>query len=382
MSINKLIRNKYNFSKKNHNYFFTNEYTGIFFYFNDMMNILPLFPKMINIKIENKTKNIKPEHIGNKSKESNYDHSLAKEYDELRKQWESLDEIVMAKLTKMSFKIPLSHDLVNFINDVYDIDNINIGWIKCYEIISKFKLLKLEPENNTIHYLDICNYEVNYEPAIKYYIDTHTDFDLKSNKINKNLTIKEIKNYVKKYKDKKFHLITSNCGKDKDINKYHKSLFGQFLLSISLCSEGTNYFYKQNIIHDDLGRDIIYFLSHFFEKVYICLPLIKHNGKTYVVCKNFIKNQGLTKILDRLYDHYQKENYNFLLNFNLKNEFMDQIDLMYEMVLMRRIIYHYHILFLANNLDYIELYKKDIKQYITRLHKHYNVYFTKSYNIK
>jgi hypothetical protein len=380
MSVSELIRNKYNFSKKKYKYVFTNEYTDVFLYFYDMMNILPLFPKMINIKIKNDTKNIKPNHIGNKSKETKYNYSLTKEYENLKKKWESLNEMVMEKINKMSFKIPLSHNLVNFISDVYDIDNINIGWIKCYEIISRFKLLKLKPENNTIHYIDICNYDVNYKSAIKYYIDTHTDFDFKSNKINKNLTIKEIKNYVKKYKNKKIYLITSNCGRD--IDNYHKNLFGQFLLSISLCSEGTNYFYKQNLIHDDIGRDIIYFLSHFFEKVYICLPLVKHNGKPYVVCKNFMKNQELTNIIDKLYDYYQKENYKSLLNFNLKKKFMNQIDLMYEMIFMRKIIYHYYMLFLANNIDYIELYKKDIKQYINKLHKHYNIYFIKSYNIK
>lgn len=409
-----LIENKYKFSNENYQKEFEDESQNIFLFFFDMMNVYPLFPTIINIELNNNT---------NYSSSRDTKIELKQQLNTIVNQWTNIPKEELKKRARPMIRKFFSYEIIDHIRDNYNAEYVTTAWLKCYEIITNYSLLdNLDLAETTVNYFGICEQPGAFVYAINHYIKTKTlykfDFIIESlvDKSNKKIftaeksllnkyrnkydygadgtgdvtKIENIKFYRKKYIDKKFHIITADCGLDcsDDFAEQEKGLMnvvlGQFLLAISVCSKGSNYFYKQFTMYEQLTKEIMYLANQFFDQVYICRTLTTkpQSGEIYIICKNFKKSKkDMDGILKNLYDKYEK---NMILD-NIDDidvNFINNIDEINNLLTMRRITSINFLYFRFVNSHYAKKNKKEIYSYIEKMVDYYKDYFIELYKIK
>ena len=322
----------------------------------------------------------------------------------------------------------LSYDIVDELVINYHAEYVTIAWLKCYEILEYYKLLD-SVKTNTIHYFGICEQPGAFVFATNHYVKQklNKSFEFTLQSLNSNIikgsfrpeknlyekyknnydygadmtgdvtNIENIKYYRKKFYNNHFDIITADCGQDcsDDFSQQEKNLMevvmGQFLLSISLCSKNTNYFFKLFTIYEHQMKEIIYLLSTLFEKVTICRTIATKmaSGEIYCVCINFKYNkQDINPILQQLYDIYGKyltdkttsitKNDTITTN---DNDFINNINKINKILSYRRLTNLNFLYFRINNINFTRN-NNYVKDKINEIVKHYVQYYMSLYNIK
>lgn len=420
-----LIENKYKFSNKEYNKKFEKEDPKLFLFYFDMMNVYPLFPTPIDIDINfNNSNDFLLETISS----NNFSLELKKELDKIVNIWKHLPKKLFKTREKPMIRKFFSYEIIDEIKNKYNAEYVTVAWLKCYEIVMYYKLLdNLQLNEKTVNYFGICEQPGAFLYSLNHYIKTQTYYDFnfiieslidKSNKKifkaeNKLFSkyknrydygadgtgdvtnIENIKFYREKYikkQKKKFHIITADCGLDCSVDfieqerKLLDVFFGQYLLAISICSKGSNYFYKQFTLHEKISQDLIVLSKKLFENVYICRTLTTkpQSGEIYVVCKNFMKTEKeMDELLPKLFDIYTKIKNKKINSFIKENsEFKESIININNLLLMRRITSIYFIYFRFMNSVYAKNNMDKIHNYIDDLVGHYTNYFIKYYKIE
>lgn len=415
-----LITKKYNFSTEKYKEIFTDNDPDIFLFYFDMMNVYPLFPTVINLEI--KTQKIKDYTFEDKNKITrNYSEKLLKHEHKVLNERSNIPESIIKSRIRPLIRKLFSYEIIDHISDNYNAEYVTKAWVKCYEILEHYKLLVTD--DSTINYFGICEAPGGFIYAINHYIKTKTnksfDFVIESlvskekqifkpekrlyNKYKNKYdygkdgtgdvtNIENIKFYRKKYFDKKFNIISADCGLDcsKDYAKQEKNLlpvfFGQFLLALSLCSKGSNYFYKQFTLHENLSQEMVYFLSMLFNKVSVSRVLMTRPGSSevYIICENFLKKKDeMNNILESLYKLYSNnKNLVSFLVYEFDKTFSSQVTDINNILLMRKITSIEFLIFRLYNNKYTKKHEEKIHKHIKDIVQHYKNYFIDLYKIE
>jgi len=420
-----IINNKYELSNKHYNKIFTTENYYEYLYYFDIMNVYPLFPTIITLKIMNDDNDIKSiinndDKLLIKSNNKDLNDTILLMNEKI-KELEFTEEEINKRKVGMIRKF-FSYELVDELTINLNAEYVTVAWLKCYEILKFYDLISTE--STTINYFGICEQPGAFIYAINAYVKTELgkefDFiiqslvDLTNKKIFKpekhlyetyknkydyghdktgDVTkLNNIKYYRKKYYDRHFELISADCGLDcsDDFSAQEKGLLnviiGQFLLAISLADSGTNYFFKLFTMYEELTKQLIYVLSQLFDNVHICRTLTTkpESGEIYCVCKNFkYTKKYMDTILDDIYKWYDMytNNHNVSLVSSISKKYYDEIYDINMILAKRRITSMNFLYFRFKNNEYSQN-NKQIYEYINELVTHYVKYFIKIYNIQ
>lgn len=428
MSINNLIKFKYDNSNEIYDKKLNHEDPEIYLYYFDIMNVYPLFPSLLSFDLK---KYISPIDIISSitfNKISSNDNKNNELIDEMYKKIDYISNIPYHELKKRArpaIRKLFSYEIIDKITDQYNGEYVTVAWMKCYEILEYYNLLD-HVENDTVMYFGICEQPGAFVYAINHYVKTKLnkkfDFVIESliDPSNKKIFLAE-KSLSSKYKDKydygedgtgdvtkinnikyyrqkyikekkiKFNLLTADCGLDSsdDFSQQEEYLtkvfFGQLLLALSLCSKGTNYFFKLFTAYEHITQHMIYLAGLFFDEIYFCRTLTTkpESGENYLVMKNFNKNvDDMDTILDKLYEWYDSDN-NILFNLtNIPQSYTNAIKEINLTLTYRRITSVNFLIFRFNNGHYAAKYKNFIHEYIKKIVNHYMDYFIDYYKIK
>jgi len=104
-----------------------------------------------------------------------------------------------------------------------------------------------------------------------------------------------------------FHLITADCTNKED-SEYDSCITALESISISLCTQkhGGTFILKLGDTFSELSLDIIYLLSHFYEKTYFIKPSVNNitSSEKFMVCKGFLfenLDEMILSMLENLY---------------------------------------------------------------------------------
>ena len=269
-----------------------------YLYLFDIMNPYPLFPTIIDFNISNYFNNkIDPFKYINNNK-NNKDIPNNKNYNKynnkLRAKLDKIDDI-FSKIDSddRAHRILFSWELKDAMINLFNGENVTVAWLKCYEILEHYNFC--DNTGDIINHFGICEQPGAFVFAINHYVKQKLgkkyDFILQS--LNSNIFKEAFKpeiNLYKKYKDnydygidatgdvtnldniiyyrktyykKHFDIITADCGQDchDDFTKQEDIMLhvivGQFILAISLCDKGTNYFFKLYTVNHYLTKDNI-----------------------------------------------------------------------------------------------------------------------------
>lgn len=409
------------YEDENDLYTFLNEY--------DNMNVYSLYPEMIIFKLGenkkvsfgesdikkfkykiNKMKNI---YIKIKNKFEEFEGNDKKnihEYTKLKKKYEN----------KLISKY-MHYQIIDYLREKLDNPKITNAWLKCYEIIYKFKLIN----GNKCKSFHICELPGAFILAIQYYcaqnnieldwigqsLNPYNEQNIKlmkgkylsdkyrlarNNKDRYDWGIKgtgditdinNIKYYHKKYRGTR-DLVTSDCGQDSSNNFYNqeiklnKVMWGQFVCAVGLLKKGGNYFAKIFTVQSTKMIEYIYLCTTMFENVYIVKPMKTRmiSGERYLVCENFLDNDT-DKYLEKMYSYMENFDRNNLLDLKIiKDDFIDELDMCNVLMGKRRLININKMIYLINNINYYTQHSK-IKKHIDKMVTYYVKYFCEYYDI-
>ncbi|ARF10772.1 FtsJ-like methyltransferase [Hokovirus HKV1] len=431
MVYDKLIKNKYNISTGIYKYKFTNENISVFLSHFDILNMYPLFPTPQQYDISYKN-NITTKHILNILNNNN-DY---KKYDDILQNTNNMQTLLKNKMDEFNditvnvnkknmdqakIRYFFSYEVIDHVQKNFDAEYVTNAWLKCYEIITLFKLI---PQNDTINYFGICEQPGAFLYAINHFIKTkinkNVKFDFILESLNPSLDKKifkaerelfteykhvydygddntgdvthlnNIRYYREKYYQKNFDILTADCGLDcsDDFSAQEhnlvKVILGQFLVAISLASKGTNYFFKLFSIYEILTIEIVELARLFFESVHIVRALKTKitSGEIYCVCKNFrFDKKDTDQVLEKLYNIFANINDNTSIMLAIDKDFLNDLIHINKTILYSRLLSLNFLYFRYNNLDYV-LNVPDVKTYIQKMIQHYTQYFCDYYDIK
>ncbi|ARF11039.1 FtsJ-like methyltransferase [Hokovirus HKV1] len=415
--LTQFIKNKYTLSKKIYNIILNEEPENIYLFYFDVLNVYGLFPTIIDYKLpQNELNEIQSlESINN---------SLDEKFVKINKKYKKKFKDTVKKMTNYEENEKdfiytrkfFSYEIIDHIVEKYNGEYVTVAWLKCYEIIEWYNLIK---DQDTVNYFGICEQPGAFVYAINHYIKTKTqvknyNFILQSLKTNitsrktgfkaeetlskeyyKNYdygksngdvtNLENIKYYRQKYYDTNFNLISADCGIDSSDDftlqekKIFKIFYGQILLAISLASKGTNYFAKLFTIYELSTASLINLLTKLFEDVFLCRVLTTKStsGEIYCICKNFkYSKEFMDKHLLKLYSLYEQD---LVPNFD-SDDIFKEINIWNETLLYRRIISYRASYFRYINRNYTTENKLVI-DYIKDIVEHYKNYYINHYKL-
>ena len=189
------------------------------------------------------------------------------------------------------------------------IANIHANSASVYEFIEMVDLLRLTWDSNTIHTYHMGPNASAMHQAIQYirkkrgngfrvFHDSH-----EINERNRPMDLRTL------YETKKqtFHLITADCTNKEDC-EYDTCISAIESSCYSLCVQMKNgtYIMKIGDTVSELSLDIVYFLSHFYEKTYFIKPSVNNitSSEKFMVCKGFLfesLDDAMLTMLENLY---------------------------------------------------------------------------------
>lgn len=441
--VGEIINQKYNFSKKKYKKLFTSDDNPHdFLYHYDVMNVYPLFPTLIDLPIKHYLSKYDIRDIIDNISASKDDHRsdtykkkvnefINSNIDIINEVNDKLKEAVfdpreIKRRARPMVRKLFSYEIIDRIADDYGGEYVTVAWLKCFEILTYYKLLdNVGDEEDTYNYFGICEQPGAFVYAINHYIKTKTDkkynfileslVDPSDRKIFKAepklkekypdsydygydgtgdvTNVDNIRYYRKTYikeKKMKFHILTADCGLDcsNDFSMQEVGLInvilGQFMLAISLSSKGSNYFFKLFTMYDDLTQELIFLASLLYDEVSIARALTTkpQSGEIYCVCKNFKYDpEEVDDLIDTLLKWYElKKTYIFKDNFvtdNFFNKMRKQNIFLSE----RRIASINFLIFRFKNSHYAKEHQ-ELHKYIKELVVHYTKYFIEYYSVK
>lgn len=359
----KILKYKYKLSNKYYDIDITKEHNkkldnfdNLYLYYYDLMSPYALFPTIIDVNLseslnkkslEKIIKNIvydNKEDTDNESdnKDNIKSDIIGKKIDKISKLYKKYDttEETDIKLPRNFYSYEIIDELMEKMNAEY----VTTAWLKCYEILENYKVLD-NIENETINYFGICEQPGAFIFATNHYVKQKLGkkFDFTVQSLNslfntdafkpetnlyklyndkydygEDLTgditnINNIKYYRNTYYNKKYDIITADCGESCDnFSKQETNiinlLIGNILLAVSLSSKGSNYIIKLFTVYENITCHLMYLLHLLYESVTLCRTITTKpvSGEIYGVCKNFLYTKDQMKpILNQLYIWYE-----------------------------------------------------------------------------
>jgi hypothetical protein len=192
------------------------------------------------------------------------------------------------------------------------IANIHANDAGVYEFIEIVDLLRLTWDSNMINtyhmgpnaramYQAIQYIRKKRSHGLRVFRDSHEiDLPLPNDLPNDLRTLYETKK-------QSFHLITADYTNEEDC-EYNSCISAIKAICYSLCVQMKNgtYIMKMGDTASELSLDIVYFLSHFYEKTYFIKPSVNNitSSEKFMVCKGFLFEQlddTILTMLDNLY---------------------------------------------------------------------------------
>ena len=212
------------------------------------------------------------------------------------------------------------------ISNLNGTQNVTNAWIKCFEIMNKFKFINEKYTNDEFVLFDNAAFPGSFILSINHYVNSlninikfkwyASSFLSKTNNILEdsfnlyknyrknwlmnneyNGDVRDIKNinyYESKIKNK-VDLYTSDLGfENNDYNNQEKehihANFGQIYSGLLLLKKGGNLVTKQYTFFEHLNINIIGILTILFENVYIVKPIASKlpNSEIYIIGENFL----------------------------------------------------------------------------------------------
>lgn len=435
MIIDELIKNKFKLSEKIYQDKFTDEDYHVFLAYFDIMNMYSLFPRPLSYLMDNEDLSIN--EIKNKLETTTDTLISTNHFKEANSKFNKLlsqkiqafgNKLLENKESTDKIRYFFSYEVVDYVMNNFDPEYVTTAWLKCYEILEAFQIFKVNEstENDTINYFGICEQPGAFLYCINHYVKTKLkvknfnfivqslnpamnreskifraeselfkeyrgNYDYGSDNTGDITKLENIKHYRTKYYNKRFDIITADCGLDcsDDFAAQESNLvqviLGQFLNAIGLASLGTNYFFKLFSIYETLTAEIIYLANLLFEKVHLVRVLKTKitSGEIYCVCNNFkFEKSEMEPILEILYNKYNK--YNKTKDFSIINassDFLYKITSINKVLLASRLTSMNFMYFRKNNFDYADAHP-EVKKYIKELVDHYVKYFCNLYMIE
>lgn len=384
-------------------------------------NVWPIYPRPVIINIYNSM--IKTE---SDLDITNFKQKLEKDGQMVMSKVNEWDLIFKKTNTKMSndkvrrfFDYEIRDKISTIIVDSY----ITNAWCKMYEILVTYNFFM---NLSTVTAFHICEHPGAFIYAIRDYIrlnhpDTKYNFIFQSLKpvIKRSATnskqtfraegellttfrqnldygasgtgdITDIHNilyYRKKYFNKTFNLITSDCGLDcsDDFNQQESTLFsiylGAFLASAGLSSKGTNYICKMFTFYTDETIQLLNMYCMVYQTVDIVKLLTTKSGSAeiYVICRNFKYDKSdpeFENLYNRMITYYKSYKSDKKEKpFGIPDSyFMEQLKLASEITTKIRIMNINMLLFRIANTTYIKQ-TPTVKSYVQSVVKYYTDYF-------
>lgn len=199
--------------------------------------------------------------------------------------------------------------------------------------------------------------------------------------------IDNIKEYIQKYKNVQFDIITSDCGLDcsDDFLEQEGTMspiyFGAFISAIGLVSKGGSYICKLFSFNELKTIELLTLLCYFFLKVDICRTLTTKgaSGEIYLVCTNFIYDKmdnKLNNYIDQLIEYYKTYNSNNFIIDDVPTNIKYRIIKYNYLLSIRRITNLNQLIFRILNKSYVD-HNEEVKDYILQLTNFYVDYFVK-----
>ena len=404
------IIDKYNNSQKNYNVVLQNSDVEKYLILYESMNVYPIYPRPIimPLKKSNEIYDIKLLLNTNLNIDINSMAHHTKIVTEKIVTYNSFGDKFKELSNQPKVRRFFDYEIRDDVRAKLNNDNISNAWIKMYEILNTYNLLETDGQMiNTFH---ICEHPGGFIHAIKYYITNklkkNHDFVFQSLKPesdpqifkpDKELLIKyhskldygpkkgditnseNIMYYHNKYKNRKFNLITSDCGLDFSENfvgqesGLYKIFLGAIITAISVSSVGSNYVFKMFSFNDVKTIELLQLVCLFYERVDLVRTLTTKSGsgENYVVCVNY--NGDHVRDMNLLLKYLEADSDTFILNM-INEKFMKRVIVHHQLSTMRRITSYNSLLFRMANYEYV-LTEPEIMLYVKQLTNYYTNYF-------
>jgi 23S rRNA U2552 (ribose-2'-O)-methylase RlmE/FtsJ len=394
-----LISEKYNKTKDIYNNVFTNENPELFLYYYDLLNVFPIYPRPIIMSLIKPDEQFKDIETIDLEKMQELNEKLSKKIDEFGSYYEDIGKLRNEDKIRRFF----SYEIIDKLKDSFPESKITNAWLKMTELLHSYKFIKDKEEK--VESFHICEHPGAFVYAMKDYYGEKLDFVFESLKPNNSkqifepdpelvrkyknkldygakntgdITDKEnIKYYINTYKNRKFNLITSDCGLDfsDDFKKQESGLYKLFLCALitAIGLGGENYIFKLFSFNTKQTIDLLYLACQYYEQVDLVRLLTDKSGsgEIYCVCLNLRKEKNrdiedLLKYVDNL-------------DFNKYDEkFINRIENHHKLLTMRRIVNYNQLIFRFLNNKYIDD-NPETKLYVKNLADYYVDYFIKSF---
>lgn len=407
-----LITEKYNNSKKNYKIKLEGEkdvdkYLMIY----ESMNVYPVYPRPIvmPLKKQKEEYDIKLE-LNNLKINTQPMDQLSEEVKKKIIEYNSYDKEFEKLRNTPKVRRFFDYEIRDSVKDKLKNQNISNAWIKMYELLNTYNLL--ENNKDMINTFHTCEHPGAFVHAVKYYtknvLNKKHDFVFQSLKPgsdpqifkpdkellknysdkldygpkNGDITNKEnIEYYISKYKNKKFDLITSDCGLDfsesfvGQESGLYKIFYGALITAIGLSQEGTNYIFKFFSFNDPKTIEMLQLACLFYERVDVVRVLTTKSGsgENYCVCLNYNYKGDKQNIMKKLIDYLSAPSDKFILT-EINNDFMKRIYDNHRLISLRRITTMNLLLFRFFNFGYIKD-NQIILNYIRNYTNYYVSYF-------
>ena len=408
-----LILEKYNNSIKNYKVMLSGQESDAdkYLMLYESMNVYPVYPKPIIMPLKKKGEDYTIElqlnkklKIDLKPTEALTDEVTKKmlEYNAITPQFQKIRNT--PKVRRF-----FDYEIRDTVKDKLGNENISNAWIKMYEILNTYDLLN---NSNIVDTFHICEHPGGFIHAIKYYVEHVSkkkhDFVFQSLKPESDpqifkpdkelltkysdkldygpkkgdITIPEnIMYYANKYKDRKFNLITSDCGLDFSENfvgqesGLYKVFYGAIITAISLSTNNSNYVFKLFSFNDSKTIEFLQLVCLFYERVDIVKTMTTKSGsgENYCVCVNYNYKGDKNKALKILTDYMNSDKDTFLLT-NINDTFLQRIYESHKLISLRRITTMNLLLFRFFNYKYIKD-NPDIIKYVQNYTNYYSNHF-------
>jgi 23S rRNA U2552 (ribose-2'-O)-methylase RlmE/FtsJ len=380
------IKIRYKNSQKDYKTKFINDEKNdeLFLLTFESMNIYPIYPRPIIMKLKTKDFNITLEKNNTlQSFNLKFNKILIDKIKEFKKLG-SYNSIFGTNLNLYGKKVRrfFDYEIKDKVAEILQ-NRVSNAWVKMYEILTAYTLFS---DNETLRTFHLCEHPGAFVLATQEWIKQNTNkkhsFIFQSLKPNKNPKIfkpdetipkeyldygydgdltkrKNIEYYREKYKDFYYDLITSDCGLDfsddftKQENGLYKIFLGALICAIGLAKKGTNYIYKMFSFNEIKTTEMLYITCMFFENVDIVRLMTDKagSGEIYVICTNFnYSNDDFEKVFNLLLDYLENDKYFLITEFD--KEFVKNIKSYHKLLTMRRITSYNMMIFRRINADY------------------------------
>jgi 23S rRNA U2552 (ribose-2'-O)-methylase RlmE/FtsJ len=405
------IKIRYKNSQKDYKTKFINDEKNdeLFLLTFESMNIYPIYPRPIIMKLKTKDFDINLEKNNNLQ---SIDLKLNDILIDKIKEFESYNSL-FGKNKNLDSKVRrfFDYEIKDKIAEILQ-DKVSNAWVKMYEILSSYTLFS---DNDTLKTFHLCEHPGAFVLATQEWIKQNTkkehSFVFQSLKPNNNPQIfkpdnripkefldygndikgdgdltkrQNIEYYRKKYKDVYYDLITSDCGLNfsddftQQEDGLYKIFLGALICAIGLAKQGTNYIYKMFSFNETKTIELMYITCMFFENVDVVRLMTDKSGsgEIYIICTNFnYSNKNFNEVFNLLLD-YLEDNKDFIIK-KFDKEFIKNIQNYHKLLTMRRITNYNMLIFRQINADY-----SNCVSYVKRLTDYYADYFIEYIGLK